>query len=144
MGRCYNSVVVDAPCDEVWQALRNFHDMSWAPEVITSITAVGDKKAGQTGAKRVLNEAFHETLLSLDDDDHTLSYSIDDGPGPVAKGAVDNYVGTVRARPVTDSNATFVEWESSYASSDDKAVGEFCDPIYQALLSGLKNHFANG
>ena len=32
---CYNSCVVSAPVDRVWTALRDFHDMSWAPQVIT-------------------------------------------------------------------------------------------------------------
>ena len=31
-------------------------------------------------AKRVLNGAFHETLLALDDDARVIRYSIDDGP----------------------------------------------------------------
>lgn len=141
MGKCYNSVVVGAPCAKVWKALRNFHDLSWAPGVITSAEAVGDLKADQIGARRILNEAFHETLLALDDHERTLSYSIDDGPGPVAKDAVRNYVGMVRARPVTDGDTTFVEWESRYDSPDDKSVGEFCNPIYQALLGALKQHF---
>ena len=58
MGQCYNSTIVNAPVDEVWTALKNFHDMSWAPNVITSLEVMGDKGAGEIGARRKLNGAF--------------------------------------------------------------------------------------
>ena len=139
---CYNSTVVPAHVDDVWEALRSFHDLGWAGGVITQVDVVGDVPDGQVGAQRILNEAFHETLRSLDDANHTFTYSIDDGPGPVARDAIANYVGKVRAVAVTDTDATFVEWVSDYESADPAAVREFCDPIYQALLQALKAHFA--
>jgi len=142
MGRCYNSAVINAPCSTVWGTIRNFHDMAWAAGVVTKTDVVGSLKGDQIGAKRVLNGVFHEALLSLDDHAHTFSYSIDDGPGPVAKGAVKNYIGRVRVSPITENNTAFVEWESSYDSADDGAVGELCNPIYQALLQTLQKHFS--
>ena len=143
MGKCYNSVVVNAPCEKVWEVLRNFHDLSWGKDVITSVKRVGDLKADQVGAKRILNGLFHETLLALNDHDRTLMYRIDDGPGAVAKDAVRNYIGAVRVSPITENNTTFVEWQSTYDSADDAAVGELCNPIYQALLKALKNYFSS-
>lgn len=142
MGTCYNSVVINAPCTRVWETIRNFHDMSWAKGVVTKTKAVGGLKGDQIGAKRILNDVLHETLLSLDDRTHTFSYSIDDGPGPVAKDAVKNYIGAVRLSPITENNTTFIEWESTYDSPNDAAVGELCNPIYQAVLQALKNHFS--
>ena len=142
MGKCYNTVIVNAPVEKVWAALRNFHDLSWAKGVIEKLDVVGDLKGDQVGAKRVLNGAFHETLQGLDDLKRTFQYTIDDGPGPVAKDAVRNYVGTVRVSPVTANNTTFVEWASRYDSPKDSEVGEFCNPIYQALLGALEKHFA--
>ena len=142
MGKCYNSTTVDAPIDEVWSAVSHFHDLSWAPEVVTDVETVGDRRHDQIGAQRILNGVFHETLLSLDNLNRTLSYSIDDGPGAVAKGAVSNYIGKVRVSPITADNMTFVEWESTYDSADDAAVGALCNPIYQALLAALRGHFA--
>ncbi|UCF15116.1 MAG: SRPBCC family protein [Phycisphaerales bacterium] len=143
MGKCYNSAVVAAPCEKVWQNIRNFHDLSWAPGVVTKVDVEGGLKGDQIGAKRIVNDAFHETLLTLDDAEHTFSYSIDDGPEPVSKESVKNYVGTVRVAPITESDTTFIEWQSTYESSDDSAVGDFCNPIYVALLSALKQHFAS-
>ncbi len=138
---CYNSVTVSAPVDQVWEALREFHDMSWCPDVVTQLEPVGDAGSTEIGAKRILNGAFHETMRTLDDEERTFSYIIDDGPDAVSKDNVQGYIGEVRVFPVTDDNSTFVLWASRWDSSGG-GVQEFCDPIYQALLSGLKSHFA--
>jgi len=140
---CYNSCVVNAPVERVWSALREFHDLSWAPDVVKSVTRVGDAPGDRIGARRVLNGAFHETLLALNDVERELLYSIDDGPGAVSKESVTGYVGAVRVRPVTDGGGTFVEWSSSWQDSKG-GVKEFCDPIYQALLTALQQRFAGG
>lgn len=136
MGYCYNKVELSVPIEKVWQTIHNFHDLSWASDVISSLRIVGAKSSDEIGARRVLNDAFHETLTKFDAAQYTFSYSIDDGPGPVAKGAVDNYIGVVKLSPTTEG--TLVEWSSSFESSNSKEVTAFCDPIYQALLSALK------
>ena len=66
---CYNSCLVSAPVDDVWRTLRDFHDFSWAPDVMTQVDVSGDKE--QPGAKRVLNGVFEETLIELDDEQRT-------------------------------------------------------------------------
>ncbi|AXS83649.1 MULTISPECIES: SRPBCC family protein [Marinobacter] len=138
MGKTYQSVVVNAPAETVWAKLRDFHDMSWAPDVVTNVDIVGDKKGDQPGAKRVLNGAFHETLHALDDDNRELTYSIDEGPSPVSSNEVSSYEGHVRVRPVTEGDGgTFVEWYSSWTGNDE-AAQEFCQGIYTALLGQLK------
>ncbi len=142
MGQCYNSVVVNASSEKVWAAVRNFHDFSWAPNVITKVDVVGDKGATEVGARRKLNDAFEETLVELDDANRTLKYTIDDGPGAVAAAVVDSYVGTATVYSVTATGQSFVLWVSDYATRDDDAVGEMCNPIYQALLNDLAAHFA--
>ena len=60
---CYNSIVINTPADEVWDVLKNFHDLSWSKNVVSNVEIVGDKSADEIGAKRILNAAFHETLL---------------------------------------------------------------------------------
>jgi hypothetical protein len=140
---CYNSIVVAAPVDEVWAALRNFHDLSWSNQVVESVEVVGEQKGDQIGAKRVLNGAFHETLRDLNDDEHTLRYSIDDGPAAVSKDNVTGYLGTVKVAPVTDNDTTYVEWSSRWEESSNGGVADFCNPIYRALLADLKAHFSS-
>ena len=138
---CCNSTVVNAPVEKVWARLRDFHDLSWCPNVVSKVEKVGGLAGTQIGAKRVLDGAFHETLLALDDSERAIRYRIDDGPGAVSKENVQGYIGEVRLFPVTDANATLVLWTSHWDSSGG-GVAEFCDPIYRALLADLKKTFA--
>lgn len=82
MGTTQQDIEINAPVDTVWQAIRNFHDLGYAPNVITGVEKIGDKAGDEVGAGRILNGAFHETLQTLDDDARTFSYSIDDRPRP--------------------------------------------------------------
>lgn len=136
MGNCHNTIEINAPVAQVWDTIRDFHDMSWAPGVITEVRKVGEKNGDEIGAKRVLNDAFHETLIKLDSEGHTFSYTIDDGPEPISSTSVKNYVGTVKVTPA--GNGTLVEWGSSFDSAQENEVADFCNPIYTALLSALK------
>lgn len=138
---CYNTCVVPAPVDQVWNSLRDFHNFTWAGSVIEKVTIVGKCASDQIGAKRILNDAFHETLLALDDQSRDLKYSIDNGPGPLSQDKVRGYIGHIRVFPITDRNHTFVEWSSSWQDSQG-GVREFCDPIYHALLAALIQHFS--
>ena len=139
---CYNSVIIEKSADEVWETIKNFHDLSWSKNVITKLDVVGDIGGGTVGAQRILNDAFHETLLSIDEDGKTFTYSIDDGPGPVAKGEVDGYVGQVTVLPVSDNNTSFVMWTSAWKSANGDGVADFCNPIYHAVLQDMKGHFS--
>ncbi len=134
------SIVVDAPIADVWSRFSDFHDLSWAPNVMTQVDKVGSIDGGSPGAKRILNNAFHETLIEINNDEYFLKYSIDDGPSPVSKDEVDNYVGVVRLSPAEDGSGTLVEWSSSWDSKVDDAV-EFCHGIYVALLGELAKSF---
>lgn len=144
MGQCYNSAIIAAPIDRVWQALRDFHNVSWATGVVEKMEILGDKAGTQVGAQRVLNDAFRETMIELDDDQHRLRYTMDDGPGPVASDAVERYVGTVQLHPVTVGEGTFVEWSADYVSRDDSGVHGLCNPVYRALLQAMAAHFSAG
>ncbi len=107
--------------------------------MITDVERVGDAPGDQVGAVRVLNSAFHETLLEFDDEMLSFTYSIDDGPSPVSQSDVGSYVGRVQVRPVTEGEGTFVEWSSSWRK-DNEPTYEFCHNIYVALLRDMKQH----
>ena len=141
MGKCVHSAVINAPVDEVWQLLRNFHDMSWTAAA-ESVEPVGDARSDQVGAKRILNGAFHETLLAINDLDHSFRYQITDGPSPVSPNDLKFYYGTVSVQPVTDENASYVSWVTHFEWKDDSATQEFCDPFYRTFLAHLKARFA--
>lgn len=138
---CFNSIVINAPADKVWAAFQNFHDMSGFPNVIESVENSGDIPGDQIGAKRILNGVFHETLLYFNAEERILRYSIDDGPEATSKDNVKGYVGQVQVFSVTADNSTFVLWTSKWESSGG-GVTEFCDPVYQALLTDLQAHFS--
>ena len=138
---CYNSAVIPAPVDKLWSALRNFHDLSWAEGVVETVEVIGDAAPDQIGAGRLINGAFRETLLALDDNARALKYSIDDGPGPASKDNVGGYVGDVRLHAISEDDTTLVVWTSSWSSGGD-GVAELCNPIYRALLATLKARFS--
>lgn len=136
MGQTYQSITINAPVDRVWRTVRNFHDMSWAPNVITKTVGVGKIPGDKVGAMRVLNDVFHETLLEFDDVQRTFSYRIDDGPSPISKNDVKNYVGRVSVQSA-ENGETLVEWSSIWEQNDERAY-DFCHGIYIALLADMK------
>ena len=137
MGKTYQSITINAPVEKVWKAIRNFHDMSWCPNVITKLQKIGDKAGDEIGAGRKLNDAFSETLRELDDSNLTFSYSIDDGPSPISKDDIKNYMGTVKLSAAPEAEGTLVEWSSVWEDNDE-AAQEFCHNIYLALLGDMK------
>lgn len=137
---CYNSTIINSPIQKVWDRIKDFHHLDWAKGVVETVDVVGEKKGDEVGAKRVLNGVFAETLIELDPAQHSFKYTIDDGPGPVAKEAVKNYVGHVQLFAVTDVNTTLLLWTSTYDSNDPQAVGDLCNPIYRALLEAAKEN----
>ncbi len=134
------STVVNAPIADVWSRFDNFHDLSWAPNVITHVEKEGSIDGSSVGAKRILNNAFYETLIEKNNDVYFLKYSIDDGPSPVSKDEVSNYIGVVKLSLAEEGSGTLVEWTSSWESKADDAV-EFCHGIYVALLDELAKSF---
>jgi uncharacterized membrane protein len=53
MPSTHQSNIINAPIDKVWQAISHFHDMSWAPNIISSVDVAGDVAGAEIGAKRV-------------------------------------------------------------------------------------------
>ena len=137
MGQTYQSIVINAPVERVWEAIRGFYDFEWAPNVITKCVVVGDKKGDEVGCVRFLNDAFTETLLELNDDDRSFKYSIDDAPSPASSAEMSNYVAQATVRPVTEGGGTFVEWSTAW-DGDNEATAEFLHGVYVALLGDMK------
>ena len=136
MPSTYQSIVIEAPINAVWAKISDFHDLSFAPQVISDCQKVGDKGGTEVGAQRLLNGVFTETLTHHDESSHAISYSIEDGPSPVSPDEVKSYIGAVRLRPITETGNTFVEWSSRWESDSDDAVA-FCSEIYTTLLRAL-------
>jgi hypothetical protein len=142
MEHLYNSCVINAPLNQVWEAVKDFHNMDWAEGVIDKVDKVGELNGSEIGARRKLNGVFNETLRELNEEDHLIRYTIDDGPEPVSREKLDQYLSTIHMTPVTDSDSTFVEWSADYSAKNPQDVGAFCDPLYQNLLKALKEKFS--
>ena len=137
MGQTYQSITINSPIEKVWETVKDFHDMSWAPNVVSKLEKVGDFSGNQIGSKRVLNEAFHETLHELDEENYSIKYSIDEGPSPISSSEISNYFGNLKLTPVSLEDSTFIEWSSKWENNDEPAF-EFCHGIYVALLNDMK------
>jgi len=138
MPSTYQTASLPATISEIWGKFSDFHDFSWSANVITKVEKVGDKNGDEIGAKRILNDAFHETLVEYNPEEYLLKYSIDDGPSPVSKEEVATYIGVVKLSALPDDKGTLVEWSSSWYANSDDAV-DFCHGIYMALLEELSN-----
>ena len=109
MARSYASTVVNASPDEVWARIRDFNGLATWHSGLVADSEIEEGKAGdQVGAVRSfhLTDGTHirERLLSHSDAYRMYSYDFQKTPFDV-----DNYHATLRVRPVTDGNKSFVE-----------------------------------
>lgn len=136
------STILDAPCDTVWEVLRDFngHD-SWHPAVASSRIERG-QDADRIGCVRRFQLAdgaeLREQLLTLSDLEQTFSYCLLDTPIPLF-----NYVAHVRLYPVTDGDRTFWEWEGNFNTPPgrEQQLRELVgDGIYSAGFEAIRHH----
>ena len=140
MPSVYNSIVVNAPIEAVWERISDFHDFSWAPSIIKRCEKVGNKGGTTVGAKRLLNGSFLDTLIAYSSLDHRITYSIDDAPSPISPAEISNYVGDLHLLPITYEGKTFVEWSGRWESNGTEAI-KFMNDIYVKLLKDLAVQF---
>lgn len=140
MVKIRQSAIIDAPIDLVWDILRDFngHDR-WHPAVAASHIE-GNEPSTRIGAIRSFRlrdgSMLREQLLSLSDKDHSFRYCLLEAPIPLM-----NYVAEVRLKPVTDGNATFWEWASSFdppLRRRDELVRLVTREIYQAGFAAIR------
>ena len=43
MSTCYNTTVINAPMDAVWEMLSDFHDMTWALGAVDKCEKIGSQ-----------------------------------------------------------------------------------------------------
>jgi hypothetical protein len=144
MARSYASTVVNASPDEVWARIRDFNGLATWHGGLVADSEIEEGKAGdQVGAVRSfhLTDGTHlrERLLSHSDAYRMYSYNFELTPFDV-----DNYHATLRVRPVTDGNKSFVEWSTTYDCDRDKQdhwQGFFANQVFQGGFDALKAHF---
>jgi hypothetical protein len=142
--RVVRSTIVDAPCDRVWEVLRDFngHDR-WHPEVTTSMIERGqssDKIGCVRRFKLKDGSELREQLLALSDLEQSFSYCLLDTPIPLF-----NYVAHVRLMPVTDGDRTFWHWESRFTTrpGEEGRLSEMVgEQIYQAGFEAIRRRLS--
>lgn len=145
MAKAYTSTVVDAPADEVWAYLRDFNGLAkWTGGIVVESEIEDGLSGDQVGAVRSFKlgdgEHLRERMLSHSDVYRMYTYSFEKKPFDV-----DNYHATLRVRPVTDGNTSFVEWSTTFDCDRDR-IAEweefFSQEVFQGALNAVKGHFA--
>jgi len=146
MVKVIRSTILDAPVEDVWNIIRDFngHDQ-WHPAVATSQIERSDS-SDRVGCIRKFKledgSELREQLLTLSDMEQTFSYCLLDTPIPLF-----NYVSHVRLFPVTDTNATFWEWESQFDTpegQEETLAGMVGENIYVAGFEAIRSHMGLG
>ncbi|MEZ5778555.1 MAG: SRPBCC family protein [Paracoccaceae bacterium] len=134
----FRSMIIDAPIDKVWAAIRLFDGVAaWNPGVKTARMETGT--ATTAGSIRHLDIAdgsvFRETLLAHSDAEHSYTYDILQSPLPVRR-----YTSTHRLIAVTHTDQTLSCWESGFECDAAQAAAMECvvgDGIYINAMAGL-------
>lgn len=137
------SAIIDAPVDAVWHLVRDFNGhAAWHPAIATSRIEAGES-GDVVGAVRAFRLAdgslLREQLIALSDRNRELTYCLLAAPLPLV-----DYVATMRLRPVTDGDRTFVQWESRFRPPADRAEAlsqMVAEDIYEAGFTALQRHF---
>ncbi len=145
MAKAYTSTIVDAPAKEVWAYLRDFNGLpKWTGGIVVESEIEDGLSGDQVGAVRSfkLGDGQHlrERLLSHSDVYRMYTYNFEKKPFDV-----DNYHATLRVRPVTDGNTSFVEWSTTF-DCDRERIAEwekfFSEEVFLGGLNAVKGHFA--
>ncbi|HUI21787.1 MAG TPA: SRPBCC family protein [Methylocella sp.] len=140
------SVTIDAPPAKVWDAIKDFHDMSWLPGVVKTTGEGGNEPDTATRQLTLDNGAtIDESLYKYDADAMTYSYRIDKVDVKVLP--VNNYSSTLAVLPAEGGKST-VEWRGAfyrgYPNNDpppelnDEAAIKAVTAIYRKGLDALK------
>jgi hypothetical protein len=139
MRTIYRSTVFDAPVGEVWAIIRDFNGWpAWLGVIEASVIEDGlaSDTVGCVRALTVPGSVARERLLGLSDHEHTITYSVEEADLPI-----NDYVATIRLRPVTDGGRTFAEWSGSFNGPVDQesaiAEGIGAD-VYESAFAGVR------
>ncbi|MGW1546863.1 SRPBCC family protein [Streptomyces sp. NPDC002346] len=143
MSRAYFSEVLPAPVDTVWAVLGRFEDIA---DFVGKLSEGGleDDAGPAVGSVRRLvlrdgGRVVRERLLGMDADDRWYSYDFPPGENPFP---VRSYRATIRVRPVTRTNETFVEWYGDFDSDADveAELRQAFVSRYSAFLADLRDY----
>lgn len=135
------SVVIRAPIEKVWAAVRDFDGVvKWNPGVVGARMESGSPTS--IGSIRHLDivdgSVFRETLLAHSDIDRYYAYDIVEGPLLCSQ-----YMSVHRFIPITDGDMTLGIWSGEFVCDpSDEADLETVvgDQIYRDGMRGLNDY----
>ena len=133
------SSVIDAPSHKVWPIVRDFAAVAeWLPGV-RSCVVEGDGLGDRLGAIRRLDmgEAgiIREQLRGLSDAAYRFDFAIIETSLPII-----DYRSTIRLRPITNGDRTFISWSGNFDTPPEHAAemtARMPRDIYQPGLDGI-------
>ncbi|GAB3672590.1 SRPBCC family protein [Salinisphaera aquimarina] len=144
MAKAYASIVIEQPIDIVWALVRDFNAMPKWHTAIPESMIEDDRRADAVGAIRRFSLAdgsqVRERLLSLDDRCYRFSYGFETPAFPVR-----NYIAEMSLIPVTQNNATFVQWSAHFdeaAEDEGKYAHIISNDVFAAGLASLQEAIA--
>lgn len=138
--KIYHSCVVDAPIENVWKIIGNFEDLTWnSPHIKIEI----EYPEKTTIRRKFLfgNTLVKENLLSKINQNNYkfLKYDFEKGNEAFK---VDDYVAKLSAKRVTDSNKTFVVWETRFKlRKGEEQEKEKINELFYKTISKLTKLF---
>jgi hypothetical protein len=141
MPKVVASPVIDAPIEQVWVYVRDFHRLREYQSSLVECGPDGELKGDQIGCRRVamnnLGQRTTEELLALSDIEHSGQCRLVEVDAPII-----NYIGSFRLWRITDSNRTFIEWSGIFDYTGEGDVAPMMTFIEQAVyvdcFNGLK------
>jgi len=125
MGKATSEIDIDRSADDVWKVVGDFAGLAaWMPG-IEKCTLDGDVRTIEASGMEI-----GERLVTRDDAQRTLSYSIVSGPAPV-----DSHTATITVTP--KGSGSHVTWAVDVAPD---TMTEMFAGIYQQSLAALKQH----
>jgi uncharacterized protein YndB with AHSA1/START domain len=136
MAKVAMTTELPVPVEQAWRLIGGFNALpEWHPAVQKSELQEGGRvrRMQLAGGASIV-----ERLESFNENEHMYTYSIEQGPLPVA-----NYKATIRVRPASGKAGSIIEWSSEFAPSgaaESDAVAAIRN-IYQAGFDNLRKMF---
>jgi uncharacterized protein YndB with AHSA1/START domain len=138
MAKVSLSTTLPVPARTVWDAIGGFNSLAkWHPAVAQS----EEKKEGTATVRRLTlhgGGSIVERLDGKDDRKRTYTYSILEGPLPVA-----GYTATLHVEENKDGKSCTVEWSSAFepAGASEPDAVKVIRGIYEAGFENLRRMF---
>lgn len=140
----FETSVIDAPIEKVWEVVRGFNDLpKWHPAIANSEIEDG-LNPYTIGCVRNFNlqdgESIRETLIAFSELEYTFSYDmLTTGLG------LFDYISTMELRPVTDGDRTYIQWSAEFTTAEgaeEEKADMVGSGVFQGGFAALKEHFS--